>query len=125
MSGSVQTEIGLSRLPDSARADATRYLTRSGNADLLPMLGLAPDIPDGAVLVDGAILHPTCGRPMPKSGRCRQGRQCRADDDRARTARGICSTCGKPLPDPVTNGGRKPCQRKRCAAGPVARGVKR
>jgi hypothetical protein len=34
-------------------------------------------------------------------------------------------TRGKPLPDPITNGGNKPCQRRACAAGPRARGVRR
>lgn len=79
-------------------AAARRYLERTGNADLLPILGLAPDVPDGAVLVDGYAIHPTCGRPMPKSGRCRQGRQCRADDDRARALQGLCAICGNKLP---------------------------
>ncbi len=82
----VQTEIPISRLSDEDRDAATRYLTRKGHADLLPILGLA--------------------------------------DPPARE-RTPCPSCGKPLPDPLTNGGRKPCQRKRCAAGPAARGVKR
>jgi len=73
-------------LADETRADAARYLTRKGYADLLPILGLSD--------------APTRERPP-------------------------CPSCGKPLPDPITNGGRKPCQRRRCPAGPVARGVKR
>ena len=86
MSGNVATEITRSFLPDDTRAAATRYLERTGNADLLPILGLT--------------------EPPPQT-------------------RVPCPSCGKPLPDPVTNGGRKPCQRKSCAAGPTARGVKR
>jgi hypothetical protein len=67
-------------------ADAVAYLTRAGNADLLPILGLEGTAPLG---------------------------------------RQPCPACGKPLPDPITNGGNKPCQRRACAAGPRARGVRR
>lgn len=28
--------------------------------------------------------------------------------------RELCANCGKPLPDPVANGGRKPCRRRAC-----------
>jgi hypothetical protein len=73
-------------LAPETQAAATRYLIRSGNADILPILGLAYEQPRGRV---------------------------------------PCPSCGMPLPDPVTNGGRKPCQRRKCKAGPVARGVKR
>lgn len=74
------------RLAPETAAKATRYLTRTGNADLLAILGLGDS--------------PARERPL-------------------------CPSCSKPLPDPITNGGRKPCQRRGCPAGPVARGVKR
>jgi hypothetical protein len=28
--------------------------------------------------------------------------------------RQLCETCGGPLPDPIVNGGHKPCRRKAC-----------
>jgi hypothetical protein len=68
--------------PDT-RAAATRYLERTGHADLLDVLGLGPE-PDGPSVIDG--------------------REC-------------CPSCGKPLPDPVSNGGRKPCRRRACVNG--------
>jgi hypothetical protein len=80
------TEIDRGYLSPATQADATAYLTRTGNADLLPILGLVEPPPAG---------------------------------------RQPCPSCGKPLPDPITSGGRKPCQRRACAAGPKARGVKR
>lgn len=62
---------------DVIRSKAAAYLTRTGNADLLPVLGLV-DEPDEALVIDG---------------------------------RRLCPTCRRPLPDPIRNGGRKPCRR--------------
>lgn len=55
---------------ETARRDATSYLERTGNADLLEILGLAGDpLPDG-------VCH-NCGAPLPQGGtrRCRR-REC-------------------------------------------------
>lgn len=72
------TELDISHLAPETRAAAVRYLERSGNADVAEILGLAPaTAPPGTVLVDGVTIHAACGRPMPKSGRCRQRQQCR------------------------------------------------
>jgi len=30
--------------------------------------------------------------------------------------RQVCPRCGKPLPDPIANGGHKPCRRSACRA---------
>lgn len=84
MSDAIATHLDGSYLAPETRAAAGRYLIQSGNADLLVVLGLAVDVPDET----SVELHSTCGRPMPKAGRCRQARQCRIDDDRARAARG-------------------------------------
>lgn len=66
------------------RAAATRYLERTGNTDLIPLLGLDDQADEETVV----------------------------DED----GRRVCPTCGKPLPDPIANGGNKPCQRRACKA---------
>lgn len=63
------------------RAAAARYLERTGNADVLDMLGLVDDT--APLVIDG--------------------KHC-------------CPNCRKPLPDPISNGGRKPCRRVACVA---------
>jgi hypothetical protein len=35
-----------------------------------------------------------------------------------------CPDCGHPLPDPVTNGGHKPCQRRACKAARAEGGAR-
>ena len=70
----------------ATRAAAVRYLTRTGNVDLIEVLGLADE--PGPLVVGG--------------------RQC-------------CPRCRKPLPDPITNGGHKPCRRPACLAAGGAR----
>lgn len=65
----------------ATRAAAVRFLERTGNGDLIAMLGLV-DEPKPTVV---------------------GGRQ-------------LCPRCGKPLPDPIANGGHKPCRRAACRA---------
>jgi hypothetical protein len=121
MTGQMQTQIDRGYLTPETRAAATAYLTRTGNADLLPILGL----------VDGPEPEPqscpVCGKQVHSHGGCNRTKECRAATHGSAVARHRlpCPACGKPLPDPITNGGRKPCQNRRCEAGPTARGVKR
>jgi hypothetical protein len=68
-------QLDRSYLDQETRDAATRYLVRSGNGDVLVALGLAVERePDAEVELCSA-----CGRPVPKSGVCRVGRQCRID----------------------------------------------
>ena len=60
--------------PDDVREAAVRYLTRTGRADLLDVLGLVekPKRPD---------VCPACGQSQPVSGVCRRKRACRTGVD--------------------------------------------
>lgn len=80
--GGLETQLDrpYAQQPDT-RAAAARYLTRSGNADLLDVLGLVDNA--GPLVIDG---------------------------------RQACPRCRRPLPDPISNGGHKPCRRRACVA---------
>lgn len=77
MSDSLTTKVDRSYLDDATRADASRYLIRTNNADLLVILGLAVDVPDGAVLADGVAVCAACGNKLPSHGVCRRKAECR------------------------------------------------
>lgn len=67
----VATKLDRNRSADGAmRADARRYLERTGNADLVEILGLTRDD-------EGAGFCPRCKKPLPKSGLCRRYNTCR------------------------------------------------
>ena len=70
MSDSLTTKVDRSYLDDATRNDASRYLLRTNNADLLVILGLAVETQDRDEC-------PVCGKPVPQSGVCRRGAQCR------------------------------------------------
>jgi hypothetical protein len=72
MSNSIQTRMDRGYLPPETRADATSYLTRTGNEDLLPILGL--DAAVGTLIIDGQPCCPACRRPYRGDGRtsCRR-----------------------------------------------------
>lgn len=85
MSDSLTTKVDRTYLDDATRADASRYLIRTNNADLLVILGLALD-PDAkrrrmkglspaepALTVDGQRCCPKCREPLGKHRRtCRR-----------------------------------------------------
>lgn len=96
MTDSIVTQLARPSEDPGTRAKAVVYLWRTGNLDVLAALGL-----------DGVLEARRSPAPVVASHRQ------------------PCPSCGKPLPDPVTNGGRKPCQRRACPDGPTARGVKR
>lgn len=75
----MQTELERPSANPATRDAATRYLERTGNGDLLAMLGLV-------------------------------------DEPSTVAGRQVCPNCGKPLPDPIANGGFKPCRRRACVA---------
>lgn len=60
-----------SRLPETAAA-ATRYLTSTGNADLLPVLGLVdePVAPATFVVRNGRSYCPRCDKRVGAGGYC-------------------------------------------------------
>lgn len=62
MASDLGTQIGPARTQAETRAKAARYLESSGNADLLPMLGLV----DEPRTVGERPACPTCGRPRQK-----------------------------------------------------------
>lgn len=64
---------------DDVRADATRYLTRTGNTDLLDVLGLV----DAPAAPPATQACPVCGKPPPWSGVCRRTKACRAGEEGA------------------------------------------
>lgn len=55
---------------------AISYLTRTGNADLLPILGLAEDEERAAPLPRGYHCA-VCENPLPSHGVCRKSARCR------------------------------------------------
>lgn len=80
--GEITTILARTSEDPDTQARATAYLERSGNADLLPMLGL-----DGwqTPTVDGRGVCPACGHPLPADSR----KACRRDScDAGPKARG-------------------------------------
>ena len=76
MSGDhLTTKTGLPATTAAIRADAAAYLTRTGNADLIEVLGLADPAP--AVPVERGTC-PICGNRLPSHGVCRKRLTCRA-----------------------------------------------
>lgn len=71
MSSSIQTNIDRGYLTPDTRASATSYLTRTGNADLLPILGLAVEQPKPR----GDC--PVCGFKLASHGGCNRRKACR------------------------------------------------
>lgn len=70
-------------LAPETQAAAARYLTRTGNADLLLILGLAEDpeaqpmrLPRGLVRQQAGKC-PLCGNYLPSHGVCRRSNRCR------------------------------------------------
>lgn len=100
---------------DDTRRDATAKIIRSGYADILAVLGLddvpAPDLDTCPYcttrLTALCVWHgknATAPAPRENAGPLIiDGRQC-------------CHRCRNPLPDPIANGGRKPCRRAACRA---------
>jgi ribosomal protein S14 len=74
MTGEMGTQIDRGYLPPETVADATSYLTRTGNADLLPILGLGDD-PKVVKRATGDC--PICGNKLPSHGVCRKRQTCR------------------------------------------------
>lgn len=70
--GEITTQLGITHLADETQAAATRYLTRTDNADLLPILGLGDPAP---TVVPGNC--PICGNRLPSHGVCRRREACR------------------------------------------------
>jgi biotin synthase-related radical SAM superfamily protein len=66
------TRLSRGDLAPDTRADAASYLTRTGNADLLPILGLVGD--DRPLIIDSQLCCPACQRPYRSDGRtsCRR-----------------------------------------------------
>lgn len=83
MSGGVETELERPSSNPETRLAAARYLVRTGNEDLLVILGLAHD--PQAKRKPGKGLEarpcPACGRQMPVKGVCRRERKCRENAD--------------------------------------------
>lgn len=67
----MQTEIERPYLDPATRAAATAYLTRTGNADLLEILGLAGEQPKPR----GNC--PVCGNGLASHGGCNRRKACR------------------------------------------------
>jgi hypothetical protein len=74
MSSSMQTQIDRGYLAPETRAAATSYLTRTGNADLLPILGLDAD-PNAVKRPPGDC--PICGNKLASHGGCNRRKACR------------------------------------------------
>lgn len=91
MSGEVSTQLDRPSMDPATRAAATHYLQRTGNADLLPVLGLddTPARPvrlpkgvsadvrqekpvNGHVVRDGKTFCAQCMRRTQADGRCRR-----------------------------------------------------
>lgn len=85
MSGSaLETQIDRGYLPPEIRAAAASYLTRTGNADLLPILGLVvePKAIEGGQAKPLASAArpgfcPICQNKLPGHGVCRRSKACR------------------------------------------------
>lgn len=95
MSGDVQTRIGVSYLDPEVKAAATRFLERSGNADMLIPLGLVDDpiAAERNQAKAAAQMHgkepkplptparsgfcPICQNKLPGYGVCRRSGKCR------------------------------------------------
>lgn len=59
---------------DQARADVAAYLERTGNADLIEILGLGDGDEPDVLVIDEKICCPACRKPYPDDGRraCRK-----------------------------------------------------
>lgn len=106
MSDSITTKVDRSYLDDETRDDASRYLVRSGNADLLAVLGLAVEVtrapkpapkpvvdPVPALLIDGRRCCEKCREPLAK-----YRRSCHRLSCSPAAVRGVCGICGNRLP---------------------------
>lgn len=69
--GEIQTQLDRPTLPPGTADKAIAYLTRTGNADLLPVLGLDTSPP---LVIDGKACCPACREPYRGDGRttCRR-----------------------------------------------------
>lgn len=75
MTDKLATELDRLAAPSpETRADALAYITRTGNADLAEVLGLAEPSPEPVTPGECAL----CGNPLPKHGICRKRIVCRA-----------------------------------------------
>lgn len=72
----MQTRIGVSYLDPEVKAAATRYLERSGNADMLIPLGLVDD-PEAFNRATPGEDCQVCGNKLPSHGVCRRSQGCR------------------------------------------------
>jgi len=72
VSGDVTTQLARPTDDPATRAAAVRYLTRTGNADVLEVLGLVEAAP--ARRVAKCVV---CGNKLPSHGVCRRARGCR------------------------------------------------
>ncbi|WP_189336335.1 hypothetical protein [Actinoplanes ianthinogenes] len=71
----------VSSVPAADRALAIQHLERTGNADLLPILGLAAAPPATPEARPGHC--PLCHNPLPKTGICRRAIRCKAAAEKA------------------------------------------
>lgn len=94
------------------RVAAVAHIVRDGHADILPALGLA-DVPAPPLgecpycttrLVALCVWHGEQATAPPAV----------TDEPLVIDGRHCCTNCRKPLPDPISNGGRKPCRRVAC-----------
>jgi hypothetical protein len=84
VTGQIETQIDRGYLAPETRTAATRYLTRTDNADLLPILGLVggpgPAERTQAKALAAAVrpgFCPTCQNKLPGHGVCRRSKACR------------------------------------------------
>lgn len=71
----VQTDVDRTYLDPETRATASRYLQRTGNADIAVVLGLAEEVVENPL----PKFCPACGKPVPSTGVCRRSRLCRVE----------------------------------------------
>lgn len=115
MSSSMQTKLDRGTVDDTTRADAAAFLIRTGNADVLEILGLPepvlevdPDQPPAdpkpdppAVRAPLRLPHgakcPNCANPVPRTGVCRRGKRCKeAAGPAANKASVVELSCDRP-----------------------------
>lgn len=77
MADHLTTQVDRGYLDPATRADASRYLMRTNNADLLEVLGLGVDEPErpGHVVVGGVLRCAKCWGKTRADGVCRR-REC-------------------------------------------------